>query len=187
MEKKLILILGLSVTLILISASCTGSINVTLNENHPPILSDGLVYPTKITQKSLYVYFRVHYYDEDGDPPLSGPLTNYVLVKKTDPGTPYTGMHDMIVKNPFSHDTNMFIYHYPNFFSSYRIGNYSVRFVVMWDDTTSPCSYVYYPPLDEDPLTFEVVKSNSRNRFYQNGIMFMQQLLRNILKILKAT
>jgi hypothetical protein len=126
--------------------------------NHLPILSDGIVSPNNITQRTPFLYFKVHYYDEDGDPPKQGSCTNYVLVKKLDPGTPYTGIYDMIVKKPFSHDTDMFIYH--RICGAYEVGNYSVRFCIMWDETTTPCSYVYYPPLEDDPLTFKVIKTN---------------------------
>lgn len=126
--------------------------------NHSPILSDGIVSPTEITQRTPSLYFKVHYYDEDGDPPKQGSCTNYVLVKKLDPGTPYTGIYDMIVKKPFSHDTDIFIYH--RICGAYEVGNYSVRFCVMWDETTTPCSYVYYPLLEDAPLTFKVIKTN---------------------------
>jgi hypothetical protein len=148
----------------------------TININHPPVLSDGIVFPTTITQNSPFLYFKVHYYDEDGDPPYYGMCTNYVLIKKTDPGEPFTGINDMLVKHPFSHNTDMYIF--IRFLHSYTVGNYSARFCVMWDDTTTPYSYVYYPPLDKDPLKFEVI--NSDPRLYSN-YPFLFSFLHRIL------
>lgn len=165
MEKKVTLCLGLFLMLAMCSLNGSGyTIIKDSNEekidvsqaDHPPVLSDGIVWPTKITTNSRFIYFKVHYEDEDGDPPFSGPSSNFVLVKKTDPGTPYTGIYNMFVKDPDSSSTDMYILFYI-LENEYRVGNYSVRFHVKYNDTTIPRLYVIYPPLDQDPLSFEVV------------------------------
>ena len=128
------------------------------------MLSDAVVCPTKLTTNSRFIYFKIHYEDEDGDPPFLTASSNFVLVKKTDPGTPYTGIYNMIVKDPDSSSTDMYIL-FRIMENEYRVGNYSVRFRVKYDDTTIPRLYVTYPPLDQDPLSFEVVEGIDVSQF----------------------
>ena len=44
----------------------------------------------------------------------------------------------------------------------------------MYSNTATPCSYVDYPPLDEEPLSFEVVKGVKNHAKFRNIISLKQ-------------